>query len=67
MSQIAAELLMLSQERLDLAAQVRIGPTRLVKKRSAFAGCWLFQGGKEDLPFGHGTIPSKGPVPSLNA
>jgi hypothetical protein len=58
---------MLGQERLDLAAQVPIRSTRLVKKRSAFAGCWLFQGGKEDLPFGHGTNPSQGPVPSLNA
>jgi hypothetical protein len=60
-------LLMLSQECLDVAAQIRIGPARLIKERSAFAGAWLFQGGKENLPFGHGTNPSKGPVPTLNA
>jgi hypothetical protein len=60
-------LLVLGQERLDLAAQVRIGPARLVKKGRAFAGRWLLQGGKEKLPFGHATNPSTGPVPSLNA
>jgi hypothetical protein len=58
---------MLSQECLDVAAQIRIGRARLVKKSGAFAGAWLFQGGKKNLSFGHGTHPSRGPVLSLNA
>ena len=62
-----AELFVLGEERLDLAAQAHIGSTRLVEKRSACAGCGLLQGGKENLPFGHGAHTSQWPVPSLNA
>lgn len=58
---------MLGQERLNLAAQIGIGSARLVKKRSAFLGTGLFHRGKKNLPFGHGTSPSRWSVPSLNA
>src|SRR5262249_15965902 len=64
--QIAAELLVLSEERLDLATQAHISSTHLVEKPSAFPGWGLLQGGKEHLPFGHGTNPSQGPVRSRN-
>jgi hypothetical protein len=58
---------MLNQESIDVATEICIGAARLLKKRCAFGGARLLQGGKEYFPFGHGTNPSQEAAISLNA